>query len=112
MAINRIKALVLKSVASSAITGTYAAINPLGAEGACFMLRIANLSDTAVTVSYDGTHDNEVVLAEETLIISTNSLGVPAGRVALFPIGQKVYVKGTAGTGTIYLSGYYQPIGE
>ena len=112
MAINRIKALILKSVASSAVTGTYAALNPLGAEGACFMLRIANLSDTAVTVSYDGTNDNEVVLDNETLNISTNSLGVPAGRVALFPIGQKVYVKGSAGTGTIYLSGYYQPIGE
>lgn len=112
MATNRIKALILKSVASSTVSGTYQAINPAGAEGPCFMLRIANLSDTAVTVSYDGTNDNEVVLANETLNISTNSIGVPAGRVALFPIGQKVYVKGSAGTGTIYLSGYYQPIGE
>jgi hypothetical protein len=65
-----------------------------------------------VTVSYDGTNDNEIVLANSVLEITTNSLGVPAGRVALFPIGQKVYVKGNAGTGTIYLSGYYQPIGE
>jgi len=112
MATNRIKALILKSIASSTVTGTYAAINPLGAEGPCFMLRIVNQSDTAVTVSFDGTHDNEIVLAEEALTISTNSIGVPAGRVALFPIGQKVYVKGTAGTGTIYVSGYYQPIGE
>lgn len=112
MAKNRIVALILKSIGSSTISSSYQAINPNGAEGPCFMLRIANLSDTAVTVSYDGTNDNEVVLSNETLNISTNSVGVPAGRVALFPIGQKVYVKGSAGTGTIYLSGYYQLIGE
>jgi hypothetical protein len=112
MATNRVKALILKSFDSAGLSGTYQAISATGTEAPCFFLRIVNNSNTSITISYDGTNDNEFLLATSSLEIASQTNSIPAGRIALFPIGQKVYVKGSAGVGLIYLSGYYQPVGE
>ena len=113
MAKNRVYPLLLQTFDSVDMTGDYLPINPDGLEGAAFWLRINNDTDETITISYDGVNDHEVILSGviyETPTTQNNAL--PSGKVCLFPIGQIIYVKGTAGTGDVYLSGFYQPIGE
>jgi hypothetical protein len=113
MAKNRVVPLLLTSIASSTMSSSYQAINPNGAEGAAFFFRINNDTNETITISYDGVNDHEIMLTDtiyETPTTQNNAL--PAGKVALFPIGQKIYVKGTSGTGSVYLSGFYQLVGE
>lgn len=107
MAQDSVKPLLLKSKASSTVTGTYAAINALGFEHSPFLIRINNASNQGITVSYDGINDHEFVLSNDFVEIPSQANAQPNARVALFPKNTVVYVKGTAGAGTIYLSGYY-----
>lgn len=107
MAQDTVKALVLTSIASSTVTGTYQPINPNGTEAACFLLRIINDSDESITISYDGINDNEFLLANTFYDIATQTNSQPNARFALFAKYTKVYVKGSAGSGSVYLSGYY-----
>lgn len=108
MPTNTIKALVLTSIASSTLSSSYQPINPNGAEGACLMLRVNNTSNEDIILSYDGVNENEYVLAATLLEVPAQLNSQPNNHVCLFPKGQIVYIKGTAGTGTIYLTGYYQ----
>ena len=112
MAINRVKALILRSFDSASLTGAYQAIYAPGTEAACFFLRIVNHSNTSITISYDGVNANEFLLPTSDLEIASQTNSIPAGKIALFPVGTKVYVTGSAGVGLIYVSGYYQPVGE
>jgi len=104
---NFIKPIVLKTILSSAVSATYAAINTDGLEQPCFMLKIVNNSTEAVTISYDGTNDHDYVPTITTATIQ-NSPSQPHNGGGLFKMGTAVYVKGTAGTGNVYLVGYYQ----
>lgn len=108
MATNRVNAIPLTSIASSTVGSTYAAINATGLPDACFMIRINNDSTKDVTVSYDGTNDHEFIIAGDFLQVDAQNNARPNNFTALFPKGMVVYVKGTAGTGNVYLSGYYQ----
>jgi hypothetical protein len=108
---NTVKAEILTSIDASTLSPTYQPININGLQNPCFMLRIINNSDKDVTISYDGIDDHEFVstLSTATLLFQTNSQ--PGNHVALMPRGITVYAKGTAGSGFIYLSAYYQPQG-
>lgn len=107
---NIIQAVTLTSIDSSTLNGSYQVINATGLPQGCVFVYITNASNKDVTVSYDGINDNEYVRASETknLLFQMNAL--PNAHVATFAKGTKIYVKGTAGTGNIYVSGYYQPI--
>jgi hypothetical protein len=106
---NTIKAIPLTNIASSALTTSYQAINTGGLPSSCCILRLNSTSSTSVTISYDGVNDHEFLLAGASFTIPVQSNSQPNNFIANFPIGTQVYVKGTAGTGNIYLSGYYQP---
>ncbi len=106
---NNVKALELSSLASSSVTGSYQALNGTGLEEACFLLRLINDSNQDVTVSYDGTTDHEFVPSGQTFQFPIQTNSSPQNQQALMPKGTVVYVKGTAGTGSVYLAGYYQP---
>jgi hypothetical protein len=110
---NIVQAIPLTSVLSSAINAsTYTAITAAGGlPAACFLLRINSTSTTDVTISYDGVNDHEFLLHGTSMQIESQANNRPQNSVALFPAGMVVYAKGTAGTGSIYLSGYYQPSG-
>lgn len=107
MAQNSVKPFVLKNILSSSITTSYAPINTDGFIQAPFFIRIINASNMAITVSYNGVDDNEYIPANGVFELPSQANAQPGAHVALFPKGTIVYVKGTAGTGTIYLSGYY-----
>jgi len=106
---NNIKAIPLTSIASTALT-TYAPINTTGLPSPCFVLKIVNNSDQDVTVSFDGTTDNDFVPKATQAVLLPLYVSQPNNNSALWPQGLKVYIKGSAGmTGSIYLAGYYLP---
>ncbi len=107
MAQNSVKPLDLASVLSSTVTALYAPLNGTGFSQAPFFIRIINASNMAITISYDGVNDHDFVVANSVLEIPCQSNAQPGAFVALFPKNTIVYIKGTAGTGTIYIAGYY-----
>lgn len=92
----RIGIVGLTSIASSAITDSYKAINSGGLPESCCCLRITNDSNKIVTVSFDGTNDHEVVRKTDYVTLIDD-----------FKKGTVVYVKGSADGNFVYLSGYY-----
>jgi hypothetical protein len=106
---NSIFAIPLTSLASATgISATYAAINPLGLPQACWKLRITNDTDEDVTISYDGINNHEYLIAGDILEVYAGSQGQPNNFLCNFAKGTVVWVKGTTGTGTAYLSGFSQ----
>jgi hypothetical protein len=104
---NRIQAIPLTNIASSTLTTSYMPINTGGLSNACCILRINSTSSTPVTISYDGVNDHEFLLNGTYFTINAQTNSQPQTNIANFPKGMVVYAKGTAGTGNIYLSGYY-----
>lgn len=110
---NTVFAVPLSTFSSASVSGSYQVVNTGGLPNACFFLRIVNDSTKAVTVSYDGTNDHEYIPANTVsapLEVNAETNAQPKSVIALFPIGFTVWIKGTAGTGTISVSGYYQPL--
>lgn len=60
-----------------------------------------------ITLSYNGVNDHEFVAANSSFDLPSQANAQPGSQIALFPKNTIVYVKGAAGTGNIYLSGYY-----
>lgn len=104
---NAVNALEMTSIDSASMTGSYQAINASGLEKACFYLKIINDSNQDVSVSYDGSTDNDYVLSGTREPLPAQNYAQPNNWVSLFAKGTVVYVKGTAGTGNVYLVGYY-----
>ena len=106
---NTIQAIPMTTIDSATLTDVYQPINIGGLPNSCFQLRMVNASDVEVTVSYDGVTDNEILLATSINVIPSIHATSPNNFPVAFPKGMVVYVKGTAGTGDIFISGYYQP---
>jgi hypothetical protein len=104
-----IQAIPLTSLGSGSVSGTYAAINSAGLPNPCSILRIINNSNKDVTVSFDGINDHEFVPTLTSVHLSLQSNAQPNTLSAVIPQGTIVYIKGTTGTGTVYLVGYFQP---
>jgi len=106
---NSIKEIPLQSINSTSLSGTYQAINPGGLANACFLLRIINGGNTAITISYDGVNDHDAVFAASILEVQGPVSAIPNAPGGLFAAGTVVYAKGTAGaSGTIAVAGYSQ----
>jgi hypothetical protein len=107
---NIVLPIVMTNINSTTVIATYLPINPTGLPHACFMIRIINASNAAITISYDGTNDHDFLAANTStpeLEFQTNSQ--PNNLIAKLAQGTIVYVKGTAGVGNVYLTGWYQP---
>jgi len=106
-----IKPLLIASLDASTLQAvTYTAINAVanGLDGPCFMIRITNASSSGVLVSYDGINDHDILLDGHILQLDFQTNSRPGNKVAQLAKGTKVYVRGAAGQGNIYLSGWYQ----
>ena len=108
MAKNAILPIEMESINSAALTGGFDAINPNGLEHSCFMLRVINDSDTDVTISFDGVVDHDYLPAGELLQIDVQPNLQRGGSTAGIRQGTVIYVLGAAGTGLIYVTGYYR----
>ncbi|HVW99252.1 MAG TPA: hypothetical protein VHA52_02260 [Candidatus Babeliaceae bacterium] len=104
---NSVQVIPLTSIASSALTADYQSINTEGLANACSIIRITSTSSTDVTISYNGSTDHEYLPAGGTITLPFQANAQPQSYVANMAAGTIVYVKGAAGTGNIYLSGYY-----
>ena len=101
----------LKAVSfnSASLTGAYQAIDPLGFAHSIFLLRIINDASTSITISFNGVDDHDRIRPNSELQISFQNNSQPNTFIANMRQGTKVYVKGTAGAGSIVVTGYFQP---
>lgn len=100
----------LSSIDSASFSGSYQLLS--GAAGLtkpCITLRIVNNSDKDVTVSYDGTNDHDYVPTKTVRDIQFQTNSLPQTQTCSLAQATKIYVKAVAGTGLVYLSGFYQP---
>lgn len=107
MAQNKVKAIARTVIAGSALTTSYQAINSSGLPQACFRITLFNTTNGVIDVSYDGSTDNDIIPASGSLTIEAQTNNQPSAHVALFAKGQVVYVKGSSGSGSVYLIGYF-----
>lgn len=106
---NSIAAIPLTSIDSSTFDGTtYMAINPSGVPHALFAFNIINDSSSDITVSYDGSTDNDFIPQGSTSSNPIQYNSQPNTYIANLAKGTIIWVKGSTGTGNVYLSGYYQ----
>ena len=110
---NTIQAVKLASFNSADVTNDYQPIitNTPGLAHSCFLLRITNESNKDVTISFDGVTDNDYIFSATANNIPAIYPIQPNTNSAQFPQGQQIWLKGTTGTGTIYVAGYYQAQG-
>lgn len=93
----KVKSIQLTGVNSSSLGVTFKSIgDPL--PFACEFIRIVNASDKDITISLDGDLPHDYIIAGETLELSLDGV---------FAAGTTFYARGTAGTGAIYLAGYW-----
>lgn len=107
--INLVLPIPLTSFSVEALTESFQVINIAGLPRACFLFRLTNSSDVDVVISYDGKTAHDYLISKSTLQLSLPANTQLNNMGALLKQGSKIYVKGAgAGTGSIYLSGYYQ----
>jgi len=103
---NKLAFEALRSIASSTLTGSYQNLGSVTANP-IRIFKLTSTSSTDVTVSYDGgITDHEYLPAGSFLLIDVTSDRTWDCEFAL-AANVQVAVKGTAGTGNIYLSTYY-----
>jgi len=92
----------IRSIDSATFTGSYQALGTATTNPSA-IVKIVNNSNKDVTVSINGTSDHDFVpTGGFTLYDCTANL--PHGTDAIFlPSGTQFYVKGSAGTGLVYL---------
>ncbi len=107
MAKDIIVPIELQSVDTATIgAGAYSEVgNPL--EGALCFIRITNDSNTDVFISYDGITDHEYIPAGDRIETYFQLNAAPNNYVAKLKEGAIVNIRGTAGVGLVYVSGYY-----
>lgn len=100
----------LRSIDSATFTGSYQAIGfsatPLVAaplQQASYILKLINNSTSLVTISIDGTNDIDVAPANSFWLYDEYKGIVREG----LPAGTQIFVKGSAGTGSVYLVNQY-----
>lgn len=95
----------LRSIDSATLTGGYQALGtPLA--NPSYICKLVNNSTVLVTISIDGSTDVDVAPAGSYWLYDESKVGVAGGWPAL-PKFTQIYVKGSAGTGTIYLVSQY-----
>lgn len=99
----------LRTVASSSLTGSYIKIGTPIANGS-LLIKFTSTSTTNVTISDDGTNDKDILVAGGFCLYDIGSDGQTSdsSERLCIPGGTQFWVKGTAGTGTIYLTTIYQ----
>lgn len=96
----------LRSIDSATFTGSYQALGtPLA--HASYICKLVNNSTMLVTISIDGTTDVDIAPANSFWLYdeSKNLSGI--GPFVTLPQGTQFYVKGSAGTGSVYLVSQY-----
>ena len=108
---NYVKPLVLRNVDTAEIAAdTWTAFSGDVLEGACFFIRITNTSNADISISFDGVNEHEFLTADDRININFQSNASPSGYVAKLANRSVLYVRGAAGVGLVYLSGYFNEL--
>ena len=102
---NKISWENLRSRDSATFTGSYQTLgNPLS--NPSYICKLVNNSTVLVTISIDGTNDIDIAPAGSFWLYDEGKVGSNA-QVPALPKGTQFYVKGSAGTGSVYLVSQY-----
>jgi len=103
---NRITPMELQFVdVSTIIAGAYASLSAI--EGALSFVRVTNDSNTNVFISFDGIEDHIYVKAGDSVPYPYQNSSAPMNNVSKLPKNTIPRVRGTAGVGYVYISGWY-----
>ena len=108
--LTRVQAVPLATVAGAAITGTYALFSTTFPTSPVKQMMVYNGTNQLLTFSFDGVDDHWVVPASATMILDFESNGsniYPGQRPWRLAKSQAIFVKGTVGTGSVFLMGFY-----
>lgn len=107
---NSVLAIPLTAVSATTFDGiAYMSINPTGLPHACFEFSIRNGSSVSVFISYDGVTNHDILPSGQSVTYQLQTNAQPNTTIANIAKGAIVYVLGANGTGSVYLSGFYQP---
>ena len=96
----------LKSIASSGISSSYQAIGAATTHQAR-IIKLLNNSTQDVTVSWDGINDHDYVPANSFALYDFTTNRSTDSPLIVAQTGTNLFVKGTAGTGSVYLVVFY-----
>lgn len=94
---------VLRSRDSATFTGSYQTLGtPLA--NPSVLLKFVNNSTSLVTVSYDGVNDHDISPSSSFYLydFGSDAQSVSGDQRLSFAQGTQIYVKGSAGTGSVY----------
>lgn len=95
----------LRSINSTGFNGTYQTLGtPL--VNPSYICKLVNASTVLVTISIDGVNDIDVAPANSFWLYDEGKAGLSSALPAL-PAGTQFFVKGSAGTGLVYLVTQY-----
>lgn len=97
---------VLRTLAFGSISGTYAGIGT-SLLHPCRILYIVNTTDALLIFSFDGVNDHFVIPSQSYILIDVTSNMTLTGGAFAIAQGQRIYVKGSPGSGTVYLSVFF-----
>jgi hypothetical protein len=105
----RIRYEPLRSLAFGGISGTYAAIGTTFANPVR-ILKITNLTDANLLISFDGVTDRDIIPANTIEVLDYGSNKADTGGQLDQSVGDRVYVKqsgGAATSGSVYVTVIY-----
>lgn len=94
---------------AASLTGTYASMDSAGLSADVVVFKMYNSSNVDVTVSLNGSDDHDIIPSNGTFALDCGING--EGRRPAIEKGKQIYLKGSAGVGTLYVSGYTQARG-
>jgi hypothetical protein len=95
----------LRTVTGASLSATYETIgSPLSFPSA--ILRIVNTTGNTITISIDGVNDHDVVQTGRDVTYALSQLYAGYQNTGLAS-GTQFYVKGTSGSGNVYLISWY-----
>lgn len=96
----------IRSIDSATFTGSYQKIGaPLS--NACSLLKLVNNSTVLVTISVDGVNDHDISPAASFWLYDITSDSPEESGSIFRKKGTQYWVKGSAGTGSVYLVAQY-----
>ena len=102
---SRIAWETLRSIDSATFTGSYQTLGtPLAHPS--YICKMINNSSSLVTISIDGVNDIDIAPANSFWLYDEGKEN-PSACLAALPAGTQIYVKGSAGIGSVYLVSQY-----
>ncbi len=96
----------LRSIDSATFTGSYQLLGS-SLSNSSSLIKIVNNSNVDVTVSTDGTNDHDFVPANGFVLYDNTTNHTTDVPGVFVPQGRQYFVKGSAGTGSVYLITQY-----